>query len=142
VHRIAFASLGFLIGTLIGLTAQSVVAAFLPMLFAFAGGSLVAFLDRFRGEDRRTALTAIAALCLACLAGVYSSIAISERQLLSPRGRRIADQVAAPPAVADLKYLRADTTSAWKAIDQKVRTGLLSKDEGYAQLIAVLESSR
>lgn len=66
---IGFAALGFLIGNLVGLTAHSVVTSVLTLIFAFTGGSIIAFLGKLTLDDRRVAGQAICCLSLCCVLG-------------------------------------------------------------------------
>jgi hypothetical protein len=81
----AFFTFGLLVGTLIGLTSESVVSGFLPILFAFGGGSIIAFLDRFHGEERTIALIGIASLSIGTLVGTVHSAGSSKA---APPGAR------------------------------------------------------
>ena len=81
-----FVALGYLTGTLVGMSASPVTGALVGLLFAFAGGSGVAFFKTLTPEERVSAGQGIMALSLGCLLGVYSGIVVSEFRLLSPRG--------------------------------------------------------
>ena len=125
----AFVCLGFLIGNLVGLSAESTLAVIIPLLFTFGGGSAVAFLPKLDAESRKVAATAVVALSLSCLAGVYSGIVVSEYQLLSPHrgtGKRTA--------VAEMKYLRSVDLKKVDAIDQQFRTHVLTAEQAYERL--------
>ncbi len=131
--RTAFGLLGLLVGNLIGLTAQSVVTAVVPVLFAFGGGSILAFMKELPLEFRKEAVQAIAALSLMCLVGVYTGIIVCEHRILSPSGVRYGvgaekneteRQVALPSVVSDNKYLRENLLSEVKAIEQQILHGL------------------
>lgn len=130
---LAFCVLGFLIGNLVGLTAGTITASIVPLLFAFGGGSAIAFLQKINSEDRRAAAGAILALSVGCLLGVYGGLFVSERQLLTPqeyRGARAA-QLTGP------RYLRSETIDAAHAIDQRLYSGevtIATLEEAYQQM--------
>lgn len=128
---LAFTALGFLIGNLVGLTAESVVSAILPLLFAFGGGSAIGYFHKISLEARQSASTAILAISLSCLVGVYSGIAVSEHQWLTPEERR---DVRAEAGIADSKYLRSYLASEADQIDQLKSAGALSPEEAYQAL--------
>ena len=131
--RSAFISLGFLIGNLVGFTADSVVGGVLGLLFAFGGGSAIALVKQLDERQQKRAFQAIACLALSCLAGLYLAIVLSEFQLLTPR-----EQAAVRSSVEERKYLRSDTLSAAGSIDSQRRTGALECDEAYARLLALI----
>ena len=134
-----FVALGFLIGNLVGLSATSAVTALLGLVFAFAGGSILAFLEKFGVEDRRVAAQALFALSIACTVGLYTGIVVSEHQLLSPRRPVIAvadslQRGKARESVADRKYLRSGVLNGVDAIEALHRRGDLSGEAAYKQL--------
>jgi hypothetical protein len=138
---IAFACLGFLIGNLVGLSSGSTLTVLIPLLFTFAGGSAVAFLPKLDVDTRRLAAAAVIALSLSCLAGVYSGIFVSERQLLSPPNIRSAVS-AAYTTKADrehLKYLMTQEVTEADVIDQKLRRNELSAEQAYEQLYELVK---
>ena len=136
-----FLALGLLVGNLIGLTAESVVTPVLGLLFAFGGGSIIAFIGKFSPEDRRLAGQAILALSVACLVGVYSGIGISEWQILSPPERaQLNDSAPSPRAsIADKKYLRSALIKSANAIDTQLTMDVISFDEAYKQLFKLVK---
>jgi hypothetical protein len=125
-----FASLGFLIGNLIGLSAESTLGVILPLLFAFGGGSAVAFLHKLEPGDRRMAGAAITALSLFCLIGAYTGILVSEHQLLSPASSESRETL----SVADRKYLRAIDARQVDLIDARYKARELTAAEAYEAL--------
>jgi hypothetical protein len=136
----AFVCFGIFIGTLIGLTADSVVSGFLPILFAFGGGSIIALMGTLQGDDRRTAFIAVGALSIGGLLGVYSSVYIAEYQILTPSEYRFR---LSPPAdtsvdIAARRYLREIVVPEIDLIDQQVRSGLREKAQAYDDLIAIV----
>jgi len=58
----AFSALGLLIGSLAGLTVSPVVVTLIAALFAFVGGSAVAFIGKLDRDQLR--LASVAVLCL------------------------------------------------------------------------------
>jgi hypothetical protein len=147
---LAFASLGFLIGNLVGMTASSVVVPIAGLLFAFVGGSAIGFLHKVDAHTRTLASKAILSLCLSCFVGVYLGVAVSEYQLLTP-GRNKAVQASVKSAgkpildAADSLgtrkyYLRADVISSLDDIDDRYVNHHLSAEEAYQQLHTLLLS--
>jgi hypothetical protein len=144
---LAFVALGFLIGNLIGFSASSSVPAFLGLLFALLGGSLVALLKGLDDANRRVAGQAVLALSLACLSGVYCSVAVNERQLLTPKELRFHAAAlgsssapatsSQPPNPPRGKYLAAGIASQARMIDWQRRTGKLSLADAYNELLSI-----
>jgi hypothetical protein len=95
---LSFLALGFLIGNIVGMTAQSVVTSLLGLLFAFAGGSVLTFIHKLDAGERRLAGQAVLALSLACVGGLYTGIFVSEHRLLSPKPASTAVQAMPSPA--------------------------------------------
>lgn len=133
----AFSSLGLLIGNLIGLTAESVVSAFLPLLLAFVGGSIIAFISKIPIADRIDASLAVSALSLSCLVGLYISIAASEHQVLTPDYSSDL-QVGAEESIEDRKYLRSEQLELTHAVDQRFRNGQIDAAEAYSKLREII----
>ena len=129
---VAFAALGFLIGNLAGLSATSVTTSLLGLLFAFGGGSAIAFLRDTQSEDRKRASQAILALSISCVTGIYAGIYTSEQQLLT-RDKKVA---ASRLTSSDRKYLRASATAAAIQIDQRHSSGLATP-QAFEALIAL-----
>jgi hypothetical protein len=131
-----FAVLGFLVGNLVGLTAESVTGTAVGLLFAFGGGSAIAFLHRLDPPSRVLAGQAVAALSFSCLLGVYTGIVVSEYQLLSPR-RPLPPRTV---AVAELKYNRSAALARADAIDQHLANRDLDPQQAYNQLYGVFRT--
>lgn len=134
-----FLALGFLIGNLVGMSATSAVTALLGLLFAFAGGSILAFLEKFSSVNLRVASQALLALSLACTIGLYTGIYVSEHQLLSPPERfsaraDTAGRSAFRESVESRKYLRAAIGDGVEAVDGLRRRGDLNDKAAYEML--------
>ena len=136
-----FLALGFLIGNLTGLTSESVVISVLGLLFAFGGGSIIAFIGKLNLEDRQLAGKAILAFSVACLVGVYSGIGICEWQILSPPEKAHLNASTALPraSIADKKYLRSALIKPMNAIDTQLTMNVISSDEAYKQLFELVK---
>ena len=154
---VAFASTGFLVGNLMGMSASSTVPSFLGLLFALFGGSLIVFLHKLTSEDRVVAGKLVFALSLTCLLGVYTGLFVNERELLTPKERRflpVAAHVgtfgtsctdrehatAQESGTGDRvqnKYLAAGTLSKIDQIDVEKRFAGLSAEDAYQQLRAL-----
>lgn len=135
---VAFLVLGFLVGNLVGLSSAEIVTALVGLLFAFAGGSVIALLRRLTPEDRGLAARALLSLSIGCLAGTYMGIVVSERQLLSPKTLRLTrDSLSASTAALSpdrFKYLRDATIQEANAIDVRYGARDLSCEEAYREL--------
>jgi len=129
LYSLAFIALGFLIGNLVGMTSSSAVSALIPLLFAFGGGSAVAFLQKLDRETQRRASVAIISLSIACLVGTYTGIVVSEYQLLSP-----ATNKPIPDKRVERTYLRSSTISLVNAIDAQRTKGNLTTEQAYDKL--------
>ncbi|MCP3981410.1 MAG: NAD(P)(+) transhydrogenase (Re/Si-specific) subunit beta [bacterium] len=128
---VAFLLLGFLIGNIIGLTAASVTTSLIALLFAFGGGSAVAFMKQLEAGERRAAGKAVAALSISCLLGLYFGIYVTEAQLLTP-SRIVSSE--AQTSVTDRKYLRSNALSELREIDQALDAGEINAAVAYQTL--------
>jgi hypothetical protein len=133
----AFVLLGLLIGTLVGLSASSLATGLIGLLFAFGGGSAVAFAQVKSTKLQRTTSVAIITLSLGCLAGLYSAVYVSEHQVLSPSPARAARDTL---PLEERKYIRDAILTPANAIDQLYSQDLISADSAYAQLRRVVIS--
>lgn len=140
-YLFAFTMLGFLTGNLIGLTRESVVNGFLPLLFAFGGGSIVAFLGKIDEDIRPLAAWSLGYVCLSCIGGIYFALLVVEHQWLTPSVTRIADQQGIS-SIDARKLLRSDALEKAVVIDQQVRNGQLSYEEAYDELQMVVQEDR
>ena len=120
-------------GHLAGLSSGSVTSSLLGLIFAFGGGSAIAFQRNLDEQERSTAGKAIFALAASCLVGVYSGIFVTERQLLSP-----ASTPERTVARSDLTYLRANIGRAADVIDQQLANNEMTPNEAYRSLFDVL----
>ncbi len=137
---LAFIALGYLIGNLVGLTAESVTGGVLGLLFAFGSGSAIAFIRKLDPTERVLASKAILALSLSCLLGVYTGIFVTEYQLLTPDKQVASKRV----SVSERKYLRESIVSSAHSIDQRYANKQIELEEAYNemyQLVQEMESS-
>ena len=128
---LAFLVLGFLVGNVTGLSASPVATALVPALFALAGGSVLAFLKDLSAEDRKLAGRAIIGFSVGCLSGIYLAIVVTSRQVLGP--------TSLPEEHGT--YLRSSEQSAIDEVDQRVRRGDISADQGYKELHDILKNT-
>ena len=133
---LAFASLGFLVGNLIGLSAESTLSVVIPLVFAFGGGSAIAFLHNLKPEDRRQAGVAVTALAVACLIGVYCGIFVSEYQLFSPN----LTQAPETASIESRKYLRNVDVRAVDLVDQRYKSNEITAEQAYETLYDLASS--
>jgi len=134
----AFSCFGFLIGNLVGLTAESVVMGLLPLLFAFGGGSAIALMGKLSEAGQVNAYIAIGCLSLSCLFGAYTGIYLTEHQVFTPENRRI---IGAKTNVEYLKYLRSEMVGTIQSIDERARTKRISYEQAYKELKDAIEQS-
>jgi hypothetical protein len=129
----AFASLGLVIGTLVGLSADSLGKVVIPILFTFAGGSVIAFQEKLEGTKLKVAMQGLLGLGIGSLIGVYSALLITEYRLLTPSEARKRD-VSTISKPSDGKYLRRETIDTLILTEQRLRVGTISTEEAAANL--------
>jgi len=133
---LAFLTLGFLIGNLLGLSSDSVVKTIIPLLFAFGGGSAIGFLHKLEDRFRTRAYQLIFVVSISCLFGTYSGIIMSEYQLLSPNKTQVNR---AEKSIKDKKYLfSGETISKADEIDQLYSSGLMEVEDAYESLYKII----
>ena len=160
----AFSMLGLLIGTLVGLTSESVVQTLLGLLFALMGGSVIAFLSKLSPEDRKTASQAIASLSIGCLIGIYSGIVVTQYRLLSARidsskptvtsgakadvnaaetSKKIDNNnptVTSRAEISKETYIRSAQIDKANAIDIRYHRHLLTQEQAYEEMYSLASS--
>lgn len=77
----AFSSLGLLIGSLAGLTISPIVVGLITALFAFVGGSAVAFVGQLNRDQLQLASVAVLCLSTFMLVGVVGGSLIRANNL-------------------------------------------------------------
>jgi hypothetical protein len=87
------ASIGLLVGTLVGMSSDHLAKVALGLIFGLLGSSVIAFLQKVRLEDRALAGGMLLAISCGSLAGLYSGIFVSEYQLLTPTAHRSWDSL-------------------------------------------------
>jgi zinc transporter ZupT len=87
----AFLAMGMLIGTLLAFSAQSLSKSVIAAMFAFFGGSLLAFLQKLSIIDQIKASGGLGAIALGTILGVYSGLYVNEHQLLTPQEQRVSN---------------------------------------------------
>lgn len=127
---LGFAALGLLIGNLVGLTSESVVASTIGLLFSAVGGSVILFLHKLQQGDRRLAGQLILALALSTLIGIFTGIYVTEHRVLSPDYARNSP--------SDNKYLRSSAASEVAEIDLKYNEHAITAAQAYDQLRALV----
>lgn len=135
---IAFSALGFLIGNLVGLTAESTVTALIGLLFALIGGSAISFMHKLSDREKLIASKAISGLSIACLIGVYTGIFVSDNQVLTRKENQSSTRV----SVSDRKYVRSKLINRAHAIDQRKANGFLSAEAAYKELYQFVTSKK
>ncbi len=137
----AFISFGFLLGNLIGLTAESIVKSLIPLLFAFVGGSAITFIGKLKEVEQFKASVAMGCFSLSCLLGVYTSLLIVENQLFTPISVIQSDKDGFT-SMEERKLLRSTIFNTSSSIDQRVRSGQLDYEEAYKELQVVIETAK
>lgn len=140
----AFASTGFLVGNLMGMSASPLATGVVAAVFAFAGGSAVAFLRRVAGDDRRLAARAIVGLTWGCLIGAYVSAWVTEHQWLRPAAMRQTEPSAiakTDPDVEKWHPLSASPAVAAAEIDTRRAERKITITEAFKELSALVLSS-
>ena len=112
---LSYAALGLLIGSIAGLTSAAITTSLLAALFAFVGGSALAFLPKLNDQDRRLASSALAGLSLAATMSLYFSLYLREHAILSPTSRQAE--------MAGKGLLRSEKTSLDTSLIQQLQTG-------------------
>ena len=136
VFGLAFVALGILIGHLLALSAQSLVQAVVAALFALFGGSVVAMLEKLSEAHQAKAALAILAVSVGALVGVYAGLYVNEHQLMTPEKGRVLPTAEKEPR----KYLRENTLSNARAVDQQYRNGALTAKDAYDKLQALMQA--
>lgn len=85
VKFFGFLVFGFLIGNLIGLSGTQLLEAVLAALFAFAGGSAIAFFTKLDDIQQKGTSQLVLYLTGGCLLGLYFGIAVEQNQLLGQK---------------------------------------------------------
>ena len=135
-----FLFLGFLIGTLVAMSAQSLSNGVIAAVFALTGGSLLALLKTLSDADQLKAAAGIGGISLGAILGVYSGLYVNDHRLLSPKAQLANVQQQAGQQVINTtsqeggKYLRSVNLTRVNEIDQEYRTGVLQLDQAYEQL--------
>jgi hypothetical protein len=133
---LAFLFLGFLIGNLVGLSADGAVKAILPLLFAFGGCSAVGLFHKLEDRYRKIAYQLIFTLSISCLIGTYTGIIVSEYRLLSSKNGQTS--VAANDSRKN-KYLFVNKAiSKADAIDQLLAAKKLKIEDAYKELYDII----
>jgi len=127
---VGFGALGLLVGNLVGLTSEPVVASTIGLLFSSIGGSVILFLHKLQQDERRLAGQLILALASSTLLGIFTGIYISEHRTLSPNQARSSP--------AENKYLRSATASEVMAIDLAYNNHAITSEQAYSQLRALI----
>jgi hypothetical protein len=127
---LGFGALGLLIGTLVGLTSEPVVASTIGLLFSAVGGSVVLFVHKLNKDDRRLAGQMIFTLALWTLAGTIGGILISEHRVLSP--------IVARNSPTDNKYLRSAIFTEITAIDVEYNDHAITAEQAYSRIRAAI----
>jgi hypothetical protein len=117
-YWIAFASMGFLVGNIAGLTSAPITQPLLAAVLAFGGGSIIAFQTKLDKERLLPgALDAVAAFSLATLIGLYGALYVTAKYptLLS-----------SPTSAVSSKPLRSGSMDTCQDILRKVSEGTMT----------------
>ena len=86
---IGFTSLGLLIGSIAGLSSAALTLPLFGFLFAFAGGSVLAFMGKIPKPSLGLAGIALASFCLAATMALYAGLFIKVNELLFIKPKKI-----------------------------------------------------
>ena len=84
-----FASLGLLIGSIAGLSSADLTITLFGLLFAFAGGSIIAFMGKIPKSSIGLASIALTSFCLAAIISLYVGLFIKVNETLFVRNEQI-----------------------------------------------------
>jgi len=125
-----FGALGLLIGSLVALTAESVVSSTLSLLFTFVGGSIIVVLHKLGPDDRKLAGASIFAMSACCLIALYLGIFTTQYRLLSPR----VSLARSGTKEVDFHYLRSAKQERANQIDTMRQQKQITPDDAYEQM--------
>lgn len=128
----SYAALGAFIGTMVGLSADSVVKLLIPLVLTFAGGSVIALRERFDRDKLVFSLHSLLGLSIGGVLGVYSAIYINEHRFLTPASQRAVDYKNIATA-KDGKYLRSTPSD----VAQRLRAGTISAEDAAIRLESI-----
>lgn len=121
-YWLAFASMGFLVGNIAGLTSAPITQPLLAAVLSFGGGSIIAFQTKL-GKERLLpgALDAVAAFSLATLVGMYGALYITAKypSLLSSPTLAVSSQ----------KPLRSGSLDTVQEVLRLVSNGTMSPEK-------------
>lgn len=137
----AFLVLGLLIGTLLAMSAQSIVQAVIAALFAMFGGSILVLLEKVSPTNQLKSCVAILAVSLGTLVGVYSGVYVNEHELLTPTSRRVSAFESRRMDTEVEKYLKAYVRPKAAAIDEQYTNKMIKAEEAYDRLRKVVGSN-
>lgn len=137
-YWIAFASMGFLVGNIAGLTSAPITQPLLAAVLAFGGGSIIAFQTKLNKERLLPgALDAVAAFSLATLIGLYSAFYVTAKHpsLFLPPNSEASSQ-----KVMQLRPLplRSGSLDTVQEVLRLVSKGTMTPDQGLETLKPIL----
>lgn len=140
-YWIAFASMGFLVGNIAGLTSAPITKALLAAVLTFGGGSIIAFQTKLSKERLLPgALDAVAAFSLATLIGLYGALYVTANypSLLSaptPTSATSSQSASAPTsATSSSKPLRSGSMDNVQEILRMVSNGTMKPEKAAKKL--------
>lgn len=141
-YWLAFASMGFLVGNIAGLTSAPITQPLLAAVLAFGGGSIIAFQTKLNKERLLPgALHAVTAFSLFALLGIYMGILVSEYQLLSPVNN-IADNKTSDSIDNKNPYLRSSVSRKIDELEDEVIAGIKTKPQAFDELVDLLKDAK
>lgn len=130
---IGLLTLGFLIGNLIGLSANNHMETIMASLFAISGGVTILSIKNEDLTIVNLKLRALFFIALGCLIGVYFGIYLSESKSLTPDKTIVAGKET-EEKIIDRKYLRSQTMTFVELIDQQLTNEEITVEEAYNEL--------
>jgi hypothetical protein len=134
----AFGALGFFVGNLVAMSAQSIAQSLIAALFALFGGSFLVLIEKLSESNQRKLAVGLFSISIGGLAGTYAGLYINEHRLFTPADIRAASS---KPGEPPQKYLRSEVLATATAIDQKLRNGQIGGKEAYDQLLEAVRST-
>ena len=117
---IGFTSLGLLIGSIAGLSSAKLTLPLFGFLFAFAGGSVIAFIGKIPKSSIGLAGIALTSFCLAAVLALYVGIFIKVNEILFINPKQIISE----------GYESSTTTPPKNTVAQQVYRDLLRAEAG------------
>lgn len=132
-----FACFGLVVGLISGVTSAEVTVSLLGFLFAFIGGSILAFFQKIKIEDREEIGKLLTAFSVAFIFSLCIGIYIKVN-----KGLTVVDIIGQTNSEKQKDYLRSNNVEYFNHIDNEYRNDRLSLEQAYDSLINHANSKR